>query len=30
VTEDLYVEVELEALRPSKMLLHALKIHRTS
>jgi hypothetical protein len=29
VTEDHYVEVELEALRPWKMLLHTLKIHRT-
>jgi hypothetical protein len=30
VTENHYVEVELEALRPSRMLLHTLKIHRTS
>jgi hypothetical protein len=30
VTENHYVEVELEALRPSKILLHTLKIHRTS
>jgi hypothetical protein len=30
VFENHYVEVELEALRPSKMLLHTLKIHRTS
>jgi hypothetical protein len=30
VTESHYVEVELEALRPSKILLHTLKIHRTS
>jgi hypothetical protein len=30
VTENRYVEVELEALRPSKILLHTLKIHRTS
>jgi hypothetical protein len=30
VTENHYVEVELEALRPSKMLLHTLKILRTS
>ena len=30
VTENHYVEVELEALQPSKMLLHTLKIHRTS
>jgi hypothetical protein len=30
VTENYYVEVQLEALRPSKVLLHTLKIHRTS
>jgi hypothetical protein len=30
VTENHYFEVELEALRPSKILLHTLKIHRTS
>jgi len=30
VTENHYVEVELEALQPSKILLHTLKIHRTS
>jgi hypothetical protein len=30
VTENRYVEVELQALRPSKIVLHTLKIHRTS
>jgi hypothetical protein len=30
VTESRYVEVELEALRPSRIVLHTLKIHRTS
>jgi hypothetical protein len=30
ITENRYVEVELEALRPSKIVVHALKIHRTS
>ncbi len=30
VTQGRYVEIELEALRPRNIMLHALKIHRTS
>lgn len=30
ITENRYVELELEALRPSKIVVHTLKIHRTS
>jgi hypothetical protein len=30
VTQGRYVEIELEALRPTNIMLHTLKIHRTS